>query len=407
LSVQKACVITQVRAMRPDLRAAAVVALTALACALVPLAAVARLVRSRRTAPRSVWLGAPILNLANLCRAERSIGADAKTLVTSTYYISSDFDYDRSRRRSVPVLGHLVQVAVFLWLCATVDRLHLYCDRGALPSLRRFGFNAAELRVYEWLRIQTLFWTYGADVRSRQETLELGDPNCCTECPAVGVACICDSALQAANIARIRHHATVLFSMGDMIEYTPGSRNDVFFWAIDIDAGGGKRYRPAYPDYDGSRPLRVVHAPNHRAFKGTRFLEQAVAELRGRDVPIELVMVERMSNEQALDIYRSADVIFDQCMIGFHGYFALEGMALGKPVMCFVRKPLEYLLDPEHCPLINVTRDTIASRLEELVAAPARLRDAGVQGRRYVERHFTIDAVAARMALAYSELGLH
>lgn len=398
---------THVRAPRPDMRTAAVVALTALACALVPLAAVARLVRSRRTAPRSVWLGAPILNLANLCRAERSIGADAKTLVTSTYYISSDFDYDLSRLRSVPVVGYFVQVVVFLWLCATADRIHLYCDRGALPSLRRFGFNPAELRVYAWLRIQTLFWTYGADVRSRQETLALGEPNCCTECPAVGVACICDSTLQAANITRIRRHATALFSMGDMIEYTPGSRNDVFFWAVDIGAGGGERYRPAYPDYDGSRPLRVVHAPNHRAFKGTRFLEQAIAELRSRGVPIELVMVERVSNEQALRIYRSADVIFDQCMIGFHGFFALEGMALGKPVMCFIRKPLEYLLDPEHCPLINVTRDAIAARLEELVADPARLREAGVQGRRYVERHFTVDAVAARMSHAYADLGLN
>ncbi len=394
------------RKARSTARSLAVIALTGATCLLLPFAAIARILRSRRGALRSFWIGAPILNLSNLCRAERSLGVDARTLVTSTYFITREFDYDLSRYRSIPVLGHLLQGLVFLWLCAVADRLHLYCDRGALPSRGRFGFNPLELRVYSWLRIETFFWTYGADVRTRQATLDLGEPNCCTECTAVNVACICDSQLHARNFARIRRHATGVFSMGDMIEYTPGSRNDLFFWAIDIDANGGDRYRPSYSDYDGNRPLRVVHAPNHRAFKGTRFLEAAVARLRESGILVELIMVERIANDEALRIYRGADVIFDQCMIGFHGYFALEGMALGKTVMCFIRKPDQYLLEPDECPIVNVTIQTIASRLAEMAANPAQVRASGVRGRRYIERHFTVDAVAARMARAYAELGL-
>ena len=46
----------------------------------------------------------------------------------------------------------------------------------------------------------------------------------------VGKACICDEDRRLRYIARLREYACAIFSMGDMIEYTPGSVNDLFFW---------------------------------------------------------------------------------------------------------------------------------------------------------------------------------
>ena len=73
-----------------------------------------------------------------------------------------------------------------------------------------------------------------------------------------------------------------------------------FFWPIDLDKDGGIRYRPVFPEASFERPLRVVHAPNHRQFKGTSYLEEAVTKLRSDGLNIELVLVERVPNEQAL-----------------------------------------------------------------------------------------------------------
>ena len=260
--------------------------------------------------------------------------------------------------------------------------------------------------MFKFLGIEIFLWTYGADVRSRQTTLLLGEPNCCTECTLVGKACICDETLRTRNIERLRKYATAIFSMGDMVEYTPGSRNDLFFWPVDLWGDNGKKYEPVYPPLDEARPLRIVHAPNHQMFKGTHFLIEAVEALQSEGVPLELILVERIPNEKALDIYRSADVVFDQCLVGFHGYFAIEAMAIGKPVMCFIRKPSGYLLRPDECPLINTHESTLKDDIRRLVKNREQLRDIGMRGRKYIEKHFTMEAFAQRLKRAYEELGV-
>jgi glycosyltransferase involved in cell wall biosynthesis len=194
--------------------------------------------------------------------------------------------------------------------------------------------------------------------------------------------------------------------MGEMFGYTPGSIDDVFYWPLDLEAGGGEKYRPAYPEPSGDRPLRIVHASNHRMFKGTRFLIEAVEQLRAEQEPVELVLVERVSNTRALELYRSADVIFDQCIMGNYGYFALEGMALGKPVMCFIRHPDRYLLRPDECPIINTHVSTLKEDIRRLARARSELPEIGRRSRAYVVKHFSLPAFARRLGAVYARLGV-
>jgi hypothetical protein len=194
--------------------------------------------------------------------------------------------------------------------------------------------------------------------------------------------------------------------MGDTIEYLPGSRNDLFFLPVDLNADGGRKYQPHYPSLSSERPLHIVHASNHRHYKGTRFLVDAVERLRREGLAVELTLVERVPNEEALKIYRTADIIFDQCLIGSHGYFAIEAMAIGKPVMVFIRKPELYLLRPEECPLINSPPDRIEVILRGLVNDRSCLNEIGVRGRQYVEKYYSLEAFAARLEKAYKDLGV-
>jgi len=200
-------------------------------CFLGVLLAPLRLVRRKNASRklRSLWVGTPIITLPLKSKAERHLGIRANSLVYSTYYTTCDFDYNLSRLYAIPMFGKLIPFVVFLWACLFADRLHFYCDRGLIPSLKPFAFNFAELYVYKLLGIQVFFWTYGADVRSREATKSLGEPNCCTECTLVGKACFCDERRRTKKIEALKKHSVELFSMGDMIEYTPGSRNGLFF----------------------------------------------------------------------------------------------------------------------------------------------------------------------------------
>ena len=351
----------------------------------------------------SLWTGRPIINMGINAKAERLLGIRARSLVIKPYYVTNVFDYVLTPWSKLWLIKELLPLMVFGWICLCADRVHLYCN-GLLPAQHRHTFNATELFLYRLLGIQLFCWTYGADVRSRQTTLSLGEPNCCTECSLVGKACVCDEQARKQNIERIKKYATAIFSMGDMIEYTPGSRNGLFFWPVDLNGNKVNKYDPVFPDADTARPLRIVHASNHRMFKGTHFLIEAIEQLKREGYAIELVLVEGMPNEKALAIYRSADVIFDQCLVGFHGFFAIEGMALGKPVMSFIRKPQEYLLYSDECPIINTQRFLLKNDLRKLAENRHLLSEIGMKGRRYIEKYFTLEAFSGRLANAYKEL---
>lgn len=350
----------------------------------------------------SLWTGTPVLTLPTKARAERLLGIDAHSLVLQTSYITGYFDINLSTWRSAPFIGRFVPFFVFLWVCIRADRIHSFCDRGILTPTRFMQYNRWELLTYRLIGMQVFLWTYGADVRTRQRTLALGTPNCCMECTQIGKACICDDSVQTQYMAYLHRMVTAVFAMGDMTEYSQGSINNLFFWPLDLDAQNGEKYAPAYPAPSSNRPLRIVHAPNHRMFKGTHFLEEAVAELKNQGKNIELVMVERLSNVEALNVYRTADVIFDQCLIGSHGYFGLEAMALGKPLMCYISKD-EYVIAPDECPIIRVTPKTIASRLLEALDNRESLYNIGVTGRAYVEKYYSIPAFSRRLGDAFRQ----
>jgi hypothetical protein len=360
---------------------------------------------ARKNTPvrRSLWTGAPILNMAINARAERLLGIEADSLVYDTYFITDQFTYNLRRWTRVPVLRTVLPYLVFLWACRRYQRFHFYCNRGLLGPATDFQFRPDELQMLRALGKEIYFWTYGSDVRTQAATRSLGEPNCCTECPQPGRACVCDDRRGAENVATIAAAATAVFSMGDMTHYTPGSRNDLFFWPVDLDAQDGRKYAPHYPPPQSDAPLLIVHAPNHRHFKGTCHLLAAVERLRGEGLAIDLVLVEGVPNDRALEIYRTADIVFDQCLIGFHGYFALEAMALGKPVMCFIRKPEEYLLHWQQCPIINAGPEQLETTLRQLLADRGRLHELGIRGRRYVEKHFTLAAFAKRLQRAYQD----
>jgi hypothetical protein len=362
------------------------------------------LTRSTRTdVRRSLWAGTPILTLPVKAKAERLLGVKADTLVFQTYYITSDFRFDLSRWNRGPGVWRSLglPLLVLLWAACRYQRFHYFCDRGLLPG-ERFEVREDELKFLRALGREVFFYTYGADVRTRKKTLALGEPNCCTTCPEPGRYCICDDEL-GSNLHTMRsRYATATFALGDMVHYTPGSRNDTHFWPIDLSKDGGRRYEPRYPDPEATSPVRVVHAPNHQGFKGTPCLVAAVKRLQERGLPVELRLVERVPNSEALEIYRGADVVFDQCLIGYHGYFALEAMAMGKPVVVFLRDPV---LAPDECPLVNVRPETVETVLEDLIRDRRRLHELGRRGRRYIERHYTVEAFAKRLGRALSEVG--
>ena len=354
---------------------------------------------------RTLWGYTPILTLPLLARCDRLLGFKSQSLVFVTYYITSGFDINLTQAdraaswltRKAWSPSHVVfRKAILALVLLRYDVVHSFYDRAILFAPDRFGIDQRELNAMSITGKRLYTYAYGGDVRAREPTLALGTPNICAECPEPGKFCICNSAELESSMQRLQGKSTCRVAMGDMTAYVPDCRN-MHYWPLDTDRF---KVEPLQPRQ--GRPLRVAHAPNHGHFKGTRFLLAAIEQLQADGYAIELVSVQGVPNEKVIELFAGSDLVADQFIAGFHGYTALEAMALGRPVLCFLRGS-DMTIDPETCPIINTRPETIYDVLRQCVVGDIDLEAIGKRSRRYVERYYSLEAVAARLGRMYME----
>jgi len=160
------------------------------------------------------------------------------------------------------------------------------------------------------------------------------------------------------------------------------------------------RYEPApAPD---NRRVRVVHAPTSRQKKGTDWIVEACKQLS-----VELDIVEDVRHDHAIERYRQADIVVDQLNAGWYGVFAIEAMALGKPVLTFLRDEAVRRTEEAYSvkvPLVHTTKETLAETLGPLVESAEARRRIGQESRAYVERVHDAGKVADRLIEIYRSL---
>ncbi len=152
----------------------------------------------------------------------------------------------------------------------------------------------------------------------------------------------------------------------------------------------------------------VVHAPTNRGGKGTRFVLEAVERLRAGGLDFEFVLVEDVTRAQARETYERADLLVDQLLAGWYGGVAVEMMALGKPVMAYIRREDLDRVPPElrdDLPIIDVRPETIVDVLRRwLTTDRDRLPELGARGRTYVERWHDPLKIAERLKRTYEQI---
>jgi glycosyltransferase involved in cell wall biosynthesis len=149
------------------------------------------------------------------------------------------------------------------------------------------------------------------------------------------------------------------------------------------------------------RPL-IVHAPSHRGRKGT---EHVLAACEGLDADLELV--EGLHHDEAFERYRAADIVVDQLNAGWYGLFAIEAMALGKPVVTFLHDEAVRLTEEAfgiEVPIVSATKETLRERLRGLVASAEERRRIGAASRAYVERVHDVERATDRLLAVYARL---
>lgn len=134
----------------------------------------------------------------------------------------------------------------------------------------------------------------------------------------------------------------------------------------------------------------VVHAPSDRRIKGTAHVVAAVERLRADGIPFEFALVEGLPRAEARKVYERADLMIEQLLLGWYSNVAIELMALGKPVVTYIRDEDLRFVPAEmraQLPVINATPDSLYSVMRTwLTERRDQLPEVGRASRSYVER---------------------
>src|SRR5208337_1045219 len=99
---------------------------------------------------------------------------------------------------------------------------------------------------------------------------------------------------------------------------------------------------------------------------------------------IRYVEVTRTPHAEAIRLYAQADLVIDQLLAGWYGGFAVEMMAMGKPVVCYIRAEDLRFVPPAmaaELPLIPARPDALEDNLEAAISRRSEWPAWGRRGR--------------------------
>lgn len=284
-----------------------------------------------------------------LSRAERSLGVDSRVLYSQSRWLKYPSDIDLEIDRCGNDIARIFRlIFAFFAIRNKFDVFHFNWG-SSLINLGRYGFPQIELPFYP--PKAKLFVTYnGCDARQKYLTIKRRKFAACHEPDCYNG--LCNSGrmdrVRRKNIKKMTSHVRHVWAVNpDLLHFLPSEKSTFLPYAI-ADANLERHI----PDFD-SKKLTIVHAPTDRGAKGTRVILEALQNLKmkypGR---IELLLIEGVPHEKALQLYQQADLVIDQLLVGWYGSFAVELMMMGKPVICRIEES-----DLKFVPL-KMARDT-------------------------------------------------
>jgi hypothetical protein len=284
-----------------------------------------------------------------------------------------------------PTRKFLSSVRAFLRYRNEFDVFHFNYG-STLIDFRTIGVHHWDLPYYP--KGRKIIFTYnGCDARQKYKTIQRARVASCSQEDCYSG--ICNSGARdktrEKRIGIVSKYADHIFAVNpDLLYFLPETITTFLPYSI------ASWYEIQSIPYKIDRKIRIVHSPTNRAAKGSHYIIQALENLKKR-YDIEIILVNKVPNKEALDIYKRADLIVDQVLAGWYGGLAVEAMKMGKPVAAFVREddlkfiPEKMAIDLKSA-VINLNPLSIERVIEEHLQNPQLLYQKSEAGLEYVHK---------------------
>lgn len=344
--------------------------------------------RIRGAHPRLIWGPTAIINIKYWSQAMAARGYFSRTCIDTPAVITKRDDFDVYRDQ---FLGDGLRseqfrsYAMFAWTLRNGDVFLRYFDGG---FLRGTALDWWEFRLLRLAGKKLIASPYGGDIAvpghlgEVEEALFTDYPDLPAHAPTIRRRVL--DTLRSADVSVRNYQAGFQPSYNVVWPTQLGIDTDLWSPAQEPSGSNGD-----------DREVVVIHAPNHRATKGTSHLERAVRELRADGLKIGLQILERRPNDEVRAAIRSCDIVADQFMDPGYALFSIESMASGKPVLCRMSPIAEELRTEslDACPIVDTDPGNLRENLKRLVEDPALRRELGRAGRRFALDYHSSEAV--------------
>lgn len=287
-------------------------------------------------------------------------------------------------------LGHFDVVHFVLGVTALVSRVQRHRD---LPRFRRQG----ALLSYTGLGCDEI-----ALLRVRPGTPSRSPCAGCEAHDAIGQICRSGILAQRPRTASVAGLIDVCVTPMPDYDHAAAFFPSALHARIPLPVG-----IPAEPAPRRDGPLRVVHAPSRRGFKGTAIVLAAIERVRARGLDPHFTVLENLPHGEFLERLADADVLIDQVHSFGAGMAALEALAGGKIVISGnAPETRAYFSWGEENPIIDAVADPdrLADHIAQLLSmSPAAIAAMAAAGASYVRRRHDETTVAAAYLDAWQQ----
>jgi len=150
------------------------------------------------------------------------------------------------------------------------------------------------------------------------------------------------------------------------------------------------------------RKVKIIHSPTNRLFKGTNKILNVIEELK-KEKDFEFILAENMDREKVLKLKRECNLAIDQVggELGGTGYGknSIENLSMGLPTITeFAGDYINFI--PEN-PFITCDTGSLKNSLSKIIDNPELLKAYSENGRKWVEKYHSFEAVNNKLISLY------
>jgi hypothetical protein len=287
-------------------------------------------------------------NSWGLSQGEKELGLDSEVLVSKQNWLNYKADINLHLEDKNIFSKASILYKTFQKIKNKYDVFHFNYG-SSLLDFQKIGLPLLELPYYE--QSKKIIFTYNGSDSRAVHPLEYWDN---LENPKKSLYYKLAIEVKKRKILKASKYANHIFALNpDLLHYLPGQATFLPYTIAEWD-----KIKDTKKNIN--KTFKIVHSPTNREFKGSKYILEAFNILKKKYNNIEINIIENIAYEKALQLYKEADLVIDQVLIGWYGAFGVEVMKMGIPLAVNVNEedlkfiPIDMAKDLKEA-IINIT----------------------------------------------------